>query len=77
MYFAPYGARNYISLRQKLSSISLEVNKLQEQNKALKEEIQQIKHDPVYLEKIARKKYNLLKKNEIIFDFSKQQGKDK
>jgi cell division protein FtsB len=71
VYYAPYGAKNYASLKQELGKVSLEVTNLKEQNEALREEINKIKHDPRYLKKIARQKYNLLKKNEMVFDFSK------
>jgi len=72
VYFAPYGAKNYFSLRQELTKVSSEVTNLRRQNLALQEEINKIKHDPRYLKKIARQNYNLLKKNEIVFDFSRK-----
>ncbi|NOX26077.1 MAG: septum formation initiator family protein [Deltaproteobacteria bacterium] len=72
VYFAPYGAKNYLSLRQELTNVSSEVDNLRQQNLALRAEINEIKHDPNYLKKIARQNYNLLKKNEMIFDFSKK-----
>jgi len=77
VYFAPYGVYNYLSLQSKFKKVSSEVVNLREQNQALREEIQQIKNDPDYLEKIARQKYNLLKKNELIFDFSKRKNQKK
>lgn len=72
VYFAPYGVKNYLSLRHELTQVSSEVDNLQQQNLALRVEINEIKHDPSYLKKIARQNYNLLKKNEMIFDFSKK-----
>ncbi len=72
VYFSPYGARNYLSLEDELNKVSSEVKILQRQNSNLREEINKIKHDPDYLKKIARHNYNLLKKNEMIFDFSKK-----
>jgi len=49
------------------------VNKdLEEKNKQLQDEIDRLENDPAAIEEVARKKFGLIKKNEIIYDFSKQ-----
>ncbi|SDO75813.1 cell division protein FtsB [Desulforhopalus singaporensis] len=46
-------------------------NLLEKENAALQQDIERLLADPQYLEDIARRKHNLLKKNEKVFDFSR------
>lgn len=46
---------------------------LEEENAVLRQEIERIQNDIEYFEKLAREKHGLLKKNEILFDFSKEE----
>ena len=48
---------------------------LEQQNRDLQAEIEQLKNDAEYLEQVAREKHGLLKKNEMVFDFSKEKKK--
>ena len=48
---------------------------LRQENQVLKEEIDKIQNDPEYLEEVARKKFGLIKKNELIFNFRKKRKK--
>lgn len=71
LIFAP--DMGLISLQQKKSELkTLEREKaiLLEKNKKLQLEVEQIKNDNAHLEQLAREKHNLLKKDEVIFDFS-------
>ncbi len=45
---------------------------LQQENKKLQHEVCRLENDPAAIEEVARKKFGLLKKNEIIYDFSKK-----
>ncbi len=72
VYFAPYGARNYFNLQNELSVINNEIAELTLENKQLKNEIDRLKNDENYIQEVARKKYGMLKKDELIFDFSKK-----
>ncbi len=54
-----------------------EVQSLQEQNRQLEatnaqlqQEIDKLQNDPAYLEEVARRQHNLLKKNERVFEFA-------
>ena len=70
--FAPNtGIYSLLKMRNKTASLQIETEQLVESNKRLREEIDRIKNDPVFLEQIAREKYGLIKKNEQVFDFSK------
>ncbi|MFW8601528.1 FtsB family cell division protein [Desulfobacterota bacterium M19] len=71
IYFSPYGLRNYLDMRSRLARVSTEVNNLRKQNKALRREIRHLQSDPAYQEEIARRNFNMLKRNEMIFDFSR------
>ena len=67
----------YVQLRKQISSLSVEVDDLQKKNADLENEIQKLKNDKNYLEEVARREYGLLKKNEIVFDFNKEQPSKK
>ena len=49
--------------------------RLQQENEALRQEIERIEGDIEYLERIAREKHGLLKKNEMLFDFDEDNNK--
>lgn len=71
--FAPKSLLEYFKLTKNLETIKTENQKLEKQNKELRKEIARLLNDPAYLEEIARKKYGLIKKNEIVFDFEKKE----
>ncbi len=75
IYFSPYGLRNYLDMRARLTKVSTEINNLKQQNKALRQEIRHLRSDPAYQEEIARRNFNMLKRNEMVFDFSKPKKK--
>ncbi len=51
---------------------------LEEENSRLQKEIDKLQNDPGYLEEIARREHNLLKKNERVFEFPpKKSAKEK
>lgn len=74
--FAPgSGLFDYYRSRTQLTQLQKDVSLLKQENSQLRTENNRLRNDPEYLEKIAREEYNLLKKNERVFDFSK--GKPK
>ena len=66
----PNGILSYYILQKKLSTVRTENSQLKEENEKLRFKLKKIENDPSYLEEIARKDYDLLKKNEIIFEFN-------
>ncbi len=71
IFFTP-GKGLYFLRKQKLQVAALNVEKqeLREKNTALREEIKRMKTDVHYLEEVAREQRGLLKKDEMVFDFS-------
>lgn len=78
LIFAP--KMGFIALyKSKANVAKLEHEKalLVKENEKLQMEIDRIQDDIEYLEKLAREKHNLLKKDEVIFDFSKEKKSSK
>lgn len=55
--------------RAELKTLQQQTVVLERENAQLQEDIDRLQNDPAYLEEIARKQHNLLKKNERVFDF--------
>jgi len=53
------------------------VQRTEQENKILQGDIDKLLNDPEFLEEVARKEYNLLRKNEKVYDFSKTTEKSK
>jgi len=60
---------NYYAIQKKLQYVEAENKRLSTENQQLRIQIEKLQEDPEYLEKIARKDFGLLKKNEMVFDF--------
>lgn len=77
LLFAP-GTGLYSLMKQRRITAELQeqTEALMEKNEELRAEIERLKHDDAYLEQVAREKYGLLKKNERVFDFSKESKED-
>jgi len=73
VYLAFIGGKNgYLARREKaclIDKLTLEIQRLNEGNKQLRQEIQSLQGDLNYLEKIAREKLGFVKKGEIIYKF--------
>ncbi len=54
----------------RLQALQQKKAQLEQENAALRQEIERIQNDIDYFEQLAREKHGLLKKNEMIFDFS-------
>ena len=65
--FSPWGAISYFRLKQELSEAKNHNRELAESNRAITSEIERLKNDSTYLEKVARDQYGLLRKNEVVF----------
>ena len=71
--FAPdYGILASLQKNSRLRELENKTIHLEENNRALTQEIERLKTDPAYLEDVARKEQGLLKKNEYLYDFSEQ-----
>ncbi len=55
--------------RAELKTLQQQTVVLDRENAQLQEDIDRLQNDPAYLEEIARKQHNLLRKNERVFEF--------
>lgn len=67
--FSNHGVLRYFQLKEETRLVKEENMKLQEENQRNRQEIDNLKNDPAFLEEIARKEFGLIKKNEIVFTF--------
>jgi len=74
--FAPgRGLLYYHRLQNQVDRLTMENKNLEQRNVQLRREIDRLQNDDAYLEELARKKYGLLKKNEMVFEFKSSQKK--
>jgi cell division protein FtsB len=64
--FDPHGALAVRKQHAKRDQVNSEVDGLTKENEQLKKEIDQLRHDPATIERIAREQLKLVKPNEII-----------
>ncbi|MFZ5770424.1 MAG: FtsB family cell division protein [Thermodesulfobacteriota bacterium] len=69
LFFSPNGILTYYHLKKQIEAVKAENDQLKEENRLLQQKIDKIKNDPAYLEELARRDYDLLKKNELVFEF--------
>ena len=60
--------------RSELHNLEQQNVALEEENTQLQEIIDKLQNDPAYLEEVARREHNLLKKNERVFEFSSKKS---
>ncbi len=76
VFFAPGGGYvHYRKAQRELSTIKEKNIELQKNNAALRQEIERLQTDEAYLEKVAREKHGLLKKDERVYEFDKSGAK--
>ena len=66
---SPWGVLKYLRLEKELDQVRISNRQLQQDNQELQKEIDMLASDPAYIEKIARERHNLLRNNEIIYQF--------
>ena len=71
MALSPYGLWQHSRISRQLEELKAENARLEQENQQLLREITLLRNDPQYIEEMARREYGLLKKNELIFDFSR------
>ena len=64
--FDPHGALAVRKQKAKLAEVNSEVAALSQENEKLRQEIDQLRHDPATIERIAREQLKLVKPGEII-----------
>lgn len=77
LLFAPgTGVYSLVKMKSRTAALEQQTEELTQTNEALKAEIERLKNDEAYLEQVAREKYGLLRKNERVFDFSRNSNSD-
>lgn len=77
LLFSPYGAVRYYRVGSHLRTAKAENQRVAAENKQLATEIRRLRNDRTYQEAVARKDFGLIRKNELLFDFSGEKKKDK
>ena len=54
-------------LKARSENLEIELNKIRQENQQLETQLRLLREDPVYLEKIAREKFNKAKQGEIVY----------
>jgi cell division protein FtsB len=70
--FGQRGLLHMARLKEELKRFEVSNQKLQQENTALKKEIEQLKNDRRHLEELARDELGLTKENELIYDLKKK-----
>jgi len=74
LYFAgDYGFIRLLSLKAEKENTILEIKRLQALNLDLQIEKEKLKDDLSYIEKVARERYGMAKKDEVIYKFVQPQ----
>ncbi len=60
---------DYLEVKKELTATIDRKETLENENKKLRQQIAKIQDDPEYLEKIARRRYYMTRKNEVLFKF--------
>jgi cell division protein FtsB len=75
--FAPgSGVVTLLGKRTELKKLQQETAEVEQQIEVLQKDIDRLQNDPAYLEDIARREYDLLKRNEKVYDFSPPKNKN-
>jgi len=69
------GVLHYRKIKRQVTELQQTNQRLEQDNKRLSEEIHRLKNDNDYIEELARKKYNMLRPNEEVYDFNKTSKK--
>ncbi len=61
------------NLEARSAKLETELKRIQYENRLLENELRLLREDPVYLERVARKKFNKAKEGEIVYKIQKDQ----
>ncbi len=71
--FAPNrGLYHYSRLQREIDRLGARNSDLARQNRNISREIDRLQHDDAYLENLARRRYGMLRENEIVYQFSQK-----
>ncbi len=61
------GAVKYFRMKARESTLRTEIARLKEDNSRLMQEVRSLKHDPAYIERLARDKIGLARPGEVVY----------
>lgn len=67
LFFNENGVWKFLKLKSELTNLDQEINKTEVRLKALEAEIDSLKTSKIKIERVAREKFNMMKKNEKVF----------
>ena len=71
------GLKALFQKKIQLSELATQTEQLSRENSELRSDVEKIQNDPASLEDLARRKYHMLKKDEIVYDFSRPPQEEK
>jgi cell division protein FtsB len=72
--FGDHGLLNLVRYRNQREALTAEANQLEAENCRLQDEIERLKGDDLFLERVAREELGMVKPGEIIFQFTETKG---
>jgi cell division protein FtsB len=76
LYFTVFGERGLLRiyhLNKERQEVQNRLDSIKSENMKLVREVEALKNDRRYLESIARRDFGMVRKNEVIYQFSQQQ----
>jgi len=70
--FSDQGLLGLYRLKQEKSRLEFRLAQLQAENERLRGEIERLKSDPAYLEKVAREELGMVQQDELVFQFKSE-----
>jgi len=71
-FFGEMGWMQFLKMKSTLRQNQQEIDVLRNDNNALIKEIDALKTDPLYIERLARERLGLIKKGEVTYEFYPQ-----
>ena len=71
LFFGKNGFLNLYRMEKQRERLLKRIYEIQMENRRIALEIERLKNDPRYIEKVARKELGLVKENEIIYQFKR------
>lgn len=69
LFFDEAGLPQYLRMVQEVERLEEEIQQLEQNNVALRNEIDQIENDPLALEALARERLGFVRQGEIVYQF--------
>lgn len=71
LVFGDMGLLKYLEMNKTRKGLEQQITEMHQQNQQLRQQLNALKEDPFYREKIAREEYGLSKPDEYIFQYDR------